>query len=92
MNKFCNSCWHYEMCEKEGKDDPAMVYCADQLSSDAVIPISWIRKYIENHTQLVVDPKYDGWYFTEEPMDYYVKLRPYQVEEMLRAWEKENGR
>lgn len=54
------------------------------------IPIEWIRKYIKDHTQRGKDPKYDGWYFTEEPLDYYVTIKPYQVEEMLEAWEKEN--
>lgn len=55
------------------------------------IPIEWVRKYIKDHTQRIKDPKYDGWHFTEEPLDYYVTIKPYQVEEMLKTWEEENG-
>lgn len=56
------------------------------------IPIKWIKKFIEDNTFTTVNPKYDGCQFTEEPIDYCMKFRQYQVERMLAIWEKENGR
>lgn len=67
---------------------------ADKVVCDYVskklIPIEWVKKYIEDNTKVVKNPKYDGWYFSEEPIDYYIKFRPYDIEFMLKAWEKEN--
>lgn len=54
------------------------------------IPIEWIKKFIEDNTFTAVNPKYDGCQFTEEPIDYCMKFRQYQVERMLAIWEKEN--
>lgn len=54
------------------------------------IPIEWIEKYIEDHTQYMVTPKYEDTHFTDPPIDYYTKLWPFQVAKMLERWEKEN--
>ena len=69
-------------------------YVNDETPTVEAIPIEWIKKYIENHTYETVNPKYvDDTYnyieFTEPPVDYMVKLYPYQVESMLKSWEKE---
>lgn len=40
MNKFCDECLYYSICEKEGKDDPAMVFCDDRIAE--AIPIEWV--------------------------------------------------
>lgn len=56
------------------------------------IPIEWIKKYVEDNTNVVKNPKYDGWYFSEEPIDYYIKFRPYDIEFMLNKWERENDK
>lgn len=61
----------------------------EQPTVDA-IPIEWVKKYIEDNTKVVKNPKYDGWYFSEEPIDYYIKFRPHDIEFMLKAWEREN--
>ena len=55
-----------------------------------VIPIEWIEKYIEDHTQYMVTPKYEDTHFDEPPIDYYTKLWPFQVAKMLERWEGEN--
>lgn len=60
-----------------------------------VIPIEWIKKYIEDHTYEMVNPKYvDDTYnyiqFTEKPFDYYLTVMPVQVKAMLADWKKEN--
>lgn len=62
----------------------------NEIDTDRMIPIDWIKKYIENNTVDTIDPKYDGWYFTEEPIDYRITFYPWQVVEMLNKWEKEN--
>ena len=54
------------------------------------IPIEWIEKYIEDHTQYMVTPKYEDTHFDEPPIDYYTKLWPFQVAKMLERWEGEN--
>ena len=54
------------------------------------IPIEWIEKYIEDHTQYMVTPKYEDTHFDEPPIDYYTKLCPFQVAKMLERWEGEN--
>ena len=59
------------------------------------IPVEWIKKYIENHTYEMVNPKYvDDTYnyikFTKEPLDYNLIVMPIQVKAMLADWEKEN--
>ena len=55
MNKFCDNCLHHSMCEKEGKDDPAMVFCADHLFSGGLISIEWLKQWEEKHKE---DPCY----------------------------------
>lgn len=50
MNKFCDNCLHYSVCEKEGKDDSAMVFCDDCLHLNNFIPIEWIRNWLNNCT------------------------------------------
>lgn len=60
------------------------------------IPVEWIKKYIEDHTYEMVNPKYvDDTYnyvkFTEEPLDYCLTVMPIQVKAMLADWERENG-
>ena len=54
------------------------------------IPIEWIEKYIEDHTQYMMTPKYEDTHFDEPPIDYYTKLWPFQVAKMLERWEGEN--
>ena len=54
------------------------------------IPIEWIEKYIEDHTQYMMTPKYEDTHFDEPPIDYYTKLWPFQVAKMLERWEEEN--
>lgn len=54
------------------------------------IPIEWIEKYIEDHTQYMVTPKYEDTHFDEPPIDYYTKLWPFQVAKMLERWKGEN--
>lgn len=56
-----------------------------------MIPIEWVRQYIEDHTQYMINPQYEGCEFTEPPIDYMVKIYPHQVETMLKKWEKENA-
>lgn len=67
---------------------------ADKVVCDCVhkkmIPIEWIKKYIEDNTVHAIDPKYNDWYFTEEPIDYHITFYPVQVVEMLNKWEREN--
>ena len=59
------------------------------------VPMEWIKKYIEDHTYEMVNPKYvDDTYnyiqFTEKPLDYYLTVIPIQVKAMLADWKKEN--
>lgn len=59
------------------------------------IPIEWIKKYIEDNTYEMVNPKYvDDTYnyiqFTEKPFDYNLIVMPFQVKMMLDDWEEEN--
>ena len=60
------------------------------IPCDMMVPIEWIRDYIKYNTQYMVNPQYEGCEFTEPPVDYMVKIYPYQVETMLKDWEKEN--
>lgn len=78
--------------EVKGQND--LVSARDIANAPTVeaIPVEWIKKFIEDNTFTAVNPKYDGCHFTEEPVDYCVKFRQYQVERMLAIWEKENGK
>lgn len=67
----------------------------DIVQTVEAIPVEWIKKYIEDHTYEMVNPKYvDDTYnyiqFTEKPFDYYLTTMPFQVKVMLKEWKKEN--
>ena len=67
----------------------------DIVQAVEAIPVEWIKKYIEDHTYEMVNPKYvDDTYnyiqFTEKPFDYYLTVMPIQVKAMLTDWGKEN--
>lgn len=67
----------------------------DKAPTVNAIPVEWIKKYIEDHTYEMVNPKYvDDTYnyvkFTEEPLDYCLTVMPIQVKAMLADWEREN--
>lgn len=74
----------------------AIEYVIDDAPTVKAIPVEWIKKYIEDHTYEMVNPKYvDDTYnyvkFTEEPLDYCLTVMPIQVKAMLADWERENG-
>ena len=62
-------------------------YMLDNAPTVDAIPIEWIKKYIEYNTKIIVDPKYE---VTAHTVNYYIY--PHQINTMLEAWEKENGR
>ena len=91
--EFCKTCsyWKDGICKCPNNN----IICSETPTVDA-IPVEWIKKYIENHTYEMVNPKYvDDTYnyikFTKEPLDYNLIVTPIQVKAMLEDWEKENG-
>lgn len=90
MNKLCDNCLHYSVCEKEGKDDSAMVFCDDCLHLNNFIPIEWIEAYLDSYRakfeemDRFIMEEYAGY----EDNFYRTKVR--YIEEMLKDWGKEN--
>ena len=79
---------------KDAEDLYNAIVCVEKYIKNA-IPIEWIKKYIEDHTYEMVNPKYvDDMYnyiqFTEKPFDYNLIVMPIQVKAMLTEWKKEN--
>lgn len=83
----------YEECKNTGG---CLVVSKDvevYITEDESIPIKWIKQYIEDNTQVIVNPKYEDTEFTgDPPIDYYNKVYPYQVKTMLESWRKENDK
>ena len=76
MNKFCDECLHYSICEKEGKDDPAMVFCDDRIAE--AIPVEWMRKFANERA-------------LNDGMDCYWHFWGEDLFQMIEHWRKENG-
>ena len=83
----------YEECKNT---DRCLVVSKDvevYVTEDESIPIKWVKQYIEDNTQVMVNPKYEDTEFTGDfPIDYYDKVYPHQVKAMLEAWEEENDK
>ena len=83
-----------------GGQVPEGVWCTwkdriDAMPAVDAIPVEWIKKYIKDHTFMMINPDYvDDTYnyihFTEEPIDYKMIVTPTQIDSMLKAWRREN--